>query len=576
MELKVWVEGIQRIVCGVTDKTTCQDVVYALAHATGKTGRFTLIERWRNNERLLAPQEHPLKVLQKWGEYAQDVQFILQRSALDKPNPSAPLSPPPQRAKIKAQSTEPPAVWKPPPPPGSYPTGGARAKETGARLSPDSGRGSGGTGSDSSNSYPEHLSRPSQNGFSIPKSSSASQMPTSTGPAAPNWSETNGVYGFTKQQSMPALRPPAYRPPPPGPSGNPAAAGAVGRNSSPAEPPPYREPPPPGPGAENNRFRGRESSPTRGSSSSGQYPVRPPHYSPPPTHRTPHLGRHPSRGSLVGAPRNYQQHGLPYRQQQMPPYPSYQGPQPTDYSELMNLVSAQQTTLQSQHADIKQCDAEVNFLEGHVGLPQYTPQPTPPQPGSQLEMVLAEARRLEEAAHRNEDELRQLALERGDADQEDPNIRAEIMQLKNRLAGTDQELQKTNHTLRRLGDEMRSMSLEKTRQREVELAQEIDRLQMEIKTLQKNSEEAANVNQQLSKEVKDVEDQLSQRKAEVEKLIQEMREVNMESLAISPPEESKQFLDGPPKPGQVRKMMGSPRQLENAVPTSKNPHGVWV
>ena len=45
-------------------------------------------------------------------------------------------------------------------------------------------------------------------------------------------------------------------------------------------------------------------------------------------------------------------------------------------------------------------------------------------------------------------------------------------------------------------------------------------------------------------QVKDVEDQLSQRKAEVEKLIQEMREVNMESLAISPPEESKQFLDG--------------------------------
>ena len=30
----------------------------------------------------------------------------------------------------------------------------------------------------------------------------------------------------------------------------------------------------------------------------------------------------------------------------------------------------------------------------------------------------------------------------------------------------------------------------------------------------------------------------------MEKLIQEMREVNMESLAISPPEESKQFLDG--------------------------------
>lgn len=80
MELKVWVEGIQRIVCGVTEVTTCQDVVFALAHATGKTGRFTLIERWRNNERLLAPHENPLKILMKWGEYSSDVQFILQRS----------------------------------------------------------------------------------------------------------------------------------------------------------------------------------------------------------------------------------------------------------------------------------------------------------------------------------------------------------------------------------------------------------------------------------------------------------------------------------------------------------------
>ncbi|KAK3881839.1 hypothetical protein Pcinc_013745 [Petrolisthes cinctipes] len=88
MELKVWVEGIQRIVCGVTETTTCQDVVYALAHATGKTGRFTLIERWRNNERLLAPNEYPLKILLKWGEYSNDVQFILQRSALDPKTPN--------------------------------------------------------------------------------------------------------------------------------------------------------------------------------------------------------------------------------------------------------------------------------------------------------------------------------------------------------------------------------------------------------------------------------------------------------------------------------------------------------
>ncbi|RXN00417.1 Ras association domain-containing protein 8 [Acipenser ruthenus] len=35
MELKVWVDGVQRIVCGVTEATTCQEVVIALAQAIG-------------------------------------------------------------------------------------------------------------------------------------------------------------------------------------------------------------------------------------------------------------------------------------------------------------------------------------------------------------------------------------------------------------------------------------------------------------------------------------------------------------------------------------------------------------
>ncbi|KAI5739617.1 hypothetical protein M8J77_021470 [Diaphorina citri] len=86
MELKVWVEGLQKIVSGVTESTTCQDIVFALAHATGKTGRYTLIERFRNNERLLTPQDHPIKELLKLGEYANEVHFILQRSLQSTPN----------------------------------------------------------------------------------------------------------------------------------------------------------------------------------------------------------------------------------------------------------------------------------------------------------------------------------------------------------------------------------------------------------------------------------------------------------------------------------------------------------
>ncbi|XP_057693212.1 ras association domain-containing protein 8 [Corythoichthys intestinalis] len=80
MELKVWVDGVQRVVCGVTEATTCQDVVIALAQAMGRTGRYTLVEKWRDTERHLAPHESPVASLNTWGQYAGDVQLILLRT----------------------------------------------------------------------------------------------------------------------------------------------------------------------------------------------------------------------------------------------------------------------------------------------------------------------------------------------------------------------------------------------------------------------------------------------------------------------------------------------------------------
>lgn len=43
MELKVWVDGVQRIVCGVTEFTTCQEVVIALAQAIGKVATTSAV-----------------------------------------------------------------------------------------------------------------------------------------------------------------------------------------------------------------------------------------------------------------------------------------------------------------------------------------------------------------------------------------------------------------------------------------------------------------------------------------------------------------------------------------------------
>lgn len=97
MELRVWVEGTQRVVCGVKLTTTCQEIVFALAHATQQAGRFTMIERWRNNERLLSPNEQPIVTLQRWGDHMKEVEFILRKTSSDLQPTNPPVQPPQQQ-----------------------------------------------------------------------------------------------------------------------------------------------------------------------------------------------------------------------------------------------------------------------------------------------------------------------------------------------------------------------------------------------------------------------------------------------------------------------------------------------
>jgi len=60
MELRVWTDGIERVVCGVNDVTTCRDVIVALARTVGKTGRYWLIETCHGRQRRLPPAERLL------------------------------------------------------------------------------------------------------------------------------------------------------------------------------------------------------------------------------------------------------------------------------------------------------------------------------------------------------------------------------------------------------------------------------------------------------------------------------------------------------------------------------------
>nr|XP_015808222.2 ras association domain-containing protein 8 isoform X1 [Nothobranchius furzeri]XP_054587837.1 ras association domain-containing protein 8 isoform X1 [Nothobranchius furzeri] len=80
MELKVWVDGALRVVCGLSQNTSCQDVVISLAQAIGQTGRYVLIMKVRGTERPLVADECPLQQLVQLGQLASEVQFILRRN----------------------------------------------------------------------------------------------------------------------------------------------------------------------------------------------------------------------------------------------------------------------------------------------------------------------------------------------------------------------------------------------------------------------------------------------------------------------------------------------------------------
>ncbi|XP_036619817.1 ras association domain-containing protein 7 [Trichosurus vulpecula] len=114
MELKVWVDGVQRVVCGVSEQTTCQEVVISLAQALGQTGRYVLIQRLRDKERQLLPQECPVGAQATCGQFASDVQFVLRRTGPSlAERPASDPCVPPERSPVRASLPHRP--WPPAP-----------------------------------------------------------------------------------------------------------------------------------------------------------------------------------------------------------------------------------------------------------------------------------------------------------------------------------------------------------------------------------------------------------------------------------------------------------------------------
>ncbi|XP_073970125.1 ras association domain-containing protein 8 isoform X2 [Rhodnius prolixus] len=449
MELKVWVEGIQRIVCGVTEATTCQDVVYALAHATGKTGRFTLIERWRNNERLLSPQEHPLKVVTKWGEYSSEVQLILQRSGgWGGGNSGTGTSPPPVNSLT-------------------------------------SGGGSGNNFGESS---------------SIERQEICDFISTS----------------MVNSQSQSSRR-------------NCGATSLLQVTSGNQRRPPYTA------SQSNNKKEKGETFSQIPSTKLNTCITE-------------------NKSSVLKSYSDSKDETVVYNAQ---------------YRDLVRLVNYQREKLSAQQAELTKFDAEIVFWEGKTREQQH-----------QIEFMSKEAAKFELVASNNEQMLRALCCveeEREIVEKEERTLRSELTLLRSKLVSCEAELQQYKKKIKELNDE-----LDTETKGEPSLLAEVEKLQRDVDQARTRAQLTTHSSDVLHSQVKSLETAIADKKRQVERLVAEMKEANLQSLAAAPTDELKLLLEGsmfclgPHKPGSVRRMIGSPRQLENAVPTSKNPHGVWV
>ncbi|XP_037047548.1 ras association domain-containing protein 8 [Bradysia coprophila] len=538
MELKVWVEGIQRIVCGVTEKTTCQDVVFALCHATGKIGRFTLIERWRSNERLLAPNENPLKILMKWGEFSSDVQFILQRSEQQKTDTKQ-ASQNCKTEDVPSPATTSTAI-------SIQPLGTERNKEN-------------------RKSFGSHDGRPPENvGVvkGIPQAfPTLHQYQPPTSPINPTTSNEN-PNSSTNNSTAITPKPNEFN-------------SAHVRNSL---------------DRKTNLFRDASSNEslmdvygTRSNhetykinpliSSNGAL-IPPPYRDPPPPRVSPLHQKSDSLSKMFEYKDNVNMNTfVSVKDLNDSSETIFQNSQ---YRDLIQLIKYQREKISSQQADLTKYDAEIVFLESKER-----------DQLQQIDAITREISKTDQLFRQGQEHLQSLQYVEEENElvrQQEKTLKSEITLCRSKLANCQTELLQCKNKIRLIMDDIQieQRTLLATRQfdnsqnSERNFLTEVERLQAEIDHAIYNSDASNQTMDNLKQEVAIIECAIAEKKKQAEHLVNEMKEINLKSLAVLPSEEIRHLLEGSNRPGSTRRIIGSPRQLETAVPTSKNPHGVWV
>ncbi|KAG9335880.1 hypothetical protein JZ751_003537 [Albula glossodonta] len=115
-EIQVWVCQEEKVVCGVSKRTTCADVVQALLddHKAGPEDKrvlqgepkeYCVLERWKGFERALPPLTRILRLWKAWGDERPYVQFVLVKVS-ESASPSGKRSSKPKGALSKSKRWE--------------------------------------------------------------------------------------------------------------------------------------------------------------------------------------------------------------------------------------------------------------------------------------------------------------------------------------------------------------------------------------------------------------------------------------------------------------------------------------
>lgn len=220
------------------------------------------------------------------------------------------------------------------------------------------------------------------------------------------------------------------------------------------------------------------------------------------------------------------------------------------YRELVQLIKYQRDQLNVQHADLGKFDAEIGFLEQRER--------------EQLQQLDAIAREIGAVDHQfrcGQEQLQQLQYVEEENElvhQQEKTLKSEITLLRSKLANCETELLQYKNKVRLLLDDIQ---VEQRQQQVLVMAasavagpqlqlerhfmSEVERIQAEIDQAVRMAENAHQTADHLKQEVAGIELTIAEKKKQVEQLVNEMKEVNLQSLTtVAPSDEIRHLLEG--------------------------------